>query len=382
MNVPQWWRLQSVRARQGSEAFGELDVMNLRVDEADFQMADDFCQRFRTAPVEARGVFGRNEYARSIAGAVEVGFFVDDFTPDREFLGKPVVKTGDIPAASLVVSSVALGRPRTVAAKLDAAGCRHLDYFQFFERSGLPLLPVTFWQDVRPDFEANEARYREVFERLADAESKRTFERLLAFRLSADLNWMEGFTDRQREQYFEDFLELAPAGETFVDVGGFDGFTTLEFVKRCPDYARVCFFEPDADNLAHAKTRLSALERIDFYPYGLSNEPGVVRFSTSGSASSISDDGDQEIQVRSLDRLFDHPVSFIKMDIEGAEGMALEGARETILAHHPRLAVCVYHKAADLWQLPQQVLRIRDDYRVFLRHYTEGVTETVMFFVP
>jgi hypothetical protein len=75
-------------------------------------------------------------------------------------------------------------------------------------------------------------------------------------------------------------------------------------------------------------------------------------------------------------------VTFIKMDIEGSECNALAGAHETICRCHPRLAVAVYHHAGDLWRIPQLVLATRDDYSLYLRHYTEGVVETVMFFIP
>ncbi|MEQ9566287.1 MAG: FkbM family methyltransferase, partial [Pseudomonadales bacterium] len=61
---------------------------------------------------------------------------------------------------------------------------------------------------------------------------------------------------------------------------------------------------------------------------------------------------------------------------------ALRGARHTILEHHPKLAICVYHRADDFWKIPETVFSIRDDYDLYLRHYTEGVTETVMFFIP
>ena len=347
-----------------------------------FHAADIFCADFRGADTALRGVFGRNEYAASIAAAVDVGFFVDDFTSDSEFAGRPVLRTEEIPEGALVVSAVVLGRPRSAAARLTSRGCRHLDYFQFWERSGLDLAPVTFWAEFESDFDRNKARYEAVYQRLADAESRKTFRDLLSFRLTADLGWMAGYTDRQREQYFEPFLELRTEGETFVDVGSFDGFTSLQFMEQCPDYASVMVFEPEAANLAVVQERLAGRRDVRFFPYGLAAEPGTVRFSASGSSSSISDAGDCEVQVETLDRLADQPVSFIKMDIEGAEGGALAGAMETIRRDHPRLAVCVYHQASDIWRLPEQVLAIRDDYRIFLRHYTEGVTETVMFFVP
>ena len=75
-------------------------------------------------------------------------------------------------------------------------------------------------------------------------------------------------------------------------------------------------------------------------------------------------------------------LTFLKMDIEGTELLALEGASQTISRCKPRMAICVYHNASDLWRIPQKVLSIFDGYDIYLRHYTEGVTETVMFFIP
>ena len=70
------------------------------------------------------------------------------------------------------------------------------------------------------------------------------------------------------------------------------------------------------------------------------------------------------------------------MDIEGSEQEALLGAKETILSSHPTLAISVYHKPEDLRKITTIVLGIRSDYKLYLRHYTEGTDETVMFFVP
>ena len=70
------------------------------------------------------------------------------------------------------------------------------------------------------------------------------------------------------------------------------------------------------------------------------------------------------------------------MDIEGSELDAIEGAKNLISLNHPRLAICVYHNAGDFWKIPQRILSIRSDYRIYLRHYTESIYETVMFFIP
>ena len=61
---------------------------------------------------------------------------------------------------------------------------------------------------------------------------------------------------------------------------------------------------------------------------------------------------------------------------------ALQGAQGHIKNGHPILAIAVYHTVSDFWRIPEYVLSLRPDYRIFLRHYTEGWSETVMYFIP
>lgn len=70
------------------------------------------------------------------------------------------------------------------------------------------------------------------------------------------------------------------------------------------------------------------------------------------------------------------------MDIEGFEYEALRGAQRLIGKYQPKLAISVYHNAEDIWKIPKLILEINTNYKIFLRHYTKGICETIMFFVP
>ena len=73
-------------------------------------------------------------------------------------------------------------------------------------------------------------------------------------------------------------------------------------------------------------------------------------------------------------------VTFIKMDIEGSEMKALKGAEGIIKQQKPKLAICVYHKPEDIWEIPAYILSLRDDYKFYFRHYCYwGIGETVMY---
>lgn len=71
----------------------------------------------------------------------------------------------------------------------------------------------------------------------------------------------------------------------------------------------------------------------------------------------------------------------LKMDIEGAELSALAGARESIRKWKPKLAICIYHKKEDLWEIAEYILGIEPEYRLYMRNYEDTATELVLYAV-
>lgn len=86
------------------------------------------------------------------------------------------------------------------------------------------------------------------------------------------------------------------------------------------------------------------------------------------------------IETTSLDSaLAGKRVTFIKMDIEGAELKALMGAEKIIREQKPKLAISLYHSPEDICTIPQYLMRVRQDYKYYLRHYSLFDTETVLY---
>lgn len=350
-------------------------------DEDSKQRALDLCKRFIDLPAARRFVFGRNVYTEAVAGKLELAGVIDDFTSETSFAGLPVVKTDDLPADAMVLAASG-GRPLTVRKLLDARGIANLDYFQFQKWSGLDLSEAVFNEGFGQRFADNQDKVDWLFARLADEESREILRKLLSFRYNHDLKMLEGFTERQTEQYFEPFFTLSGEHPVFVDVGGFDGYTSAEFVRKCPGYDSVFIFEPEPFNGKRCQERLASFGNIHVLPFGAGQENCTLRFSSDGSASAVRENGEFEVEIRRIDDLVDRPPTFIKIDIEGSESMAIEGARNSIATHKPALAIAVYHGPGDFWDIPCQVLSINDDYKIYIRHYTESIYETVMYFVP
>lgn len=342
--------------------------------------AEAFCDAFIHSD-KSKYIFGRSAWAKSIAHQIEVDGFIDDFTHEKFYLGKPIVPINEIPHDALVVVTV-IGKPLTAEKRVKRFQFESIDYYSFFKYAKLSIKQIMFWEGMIEDIKCNLSKYQWTYNLLEDDISKNQFYNIINFRLTYDLDYMRGFSDRENEQYFEDFLNLQKSGEVFVDVGAYDGYTTEAFIKLSPKFHKVFLFEPEEKNMKVAKERLSRFDNIIYHQLGLSNRKESLRFDTSGSSSKITQDGDVTIDVNKLDDIIDERVSFIKMDIEGAEPQAIEGAKETIAKYHPKLAISVYHRKDDFWTIAQQILSVREDYKIYLRHYTEGISETIMFFIP
>ena len=70
------------------------------------------------------------------------------------------------------------------------------------------------------------------------------------------------------------------------------------------------------------------------------------------------------------------------MDIEGAELEALSGAERIIKNYAPIIAVSIYHKRNDIWDIPKLLLRINPSYRFAFGHYSACLMDTVLYALP
>lgn len=357
------------------------ETVRLKWSDAHSERARELCHAFLAREPEKRYIFGCNVYAAAVASQLDIAGFVDDYSQDLEFEGRPLIRTEALPADAMVLVASG-GRPLTVRALLRDRNIVNVDYFSLYRWGGLDLPEAVFNEGFRTEFDNNRDKVDWIFGLLADQESRRILNRLMSFRYTYDLTNLEGFTERQTEQYFEPFFTLLADRPVFVDVGGFDGFTSEEFIRRVPDYHTIYIFEPEEANRARCSKRLSGFDKIHLFPYGAGREETTLKFSSNGSASTISDSGEHEIEIRRIDDLVKEPPTYIKMDIEGAELMALDGARNTIATHRPALAIAAYHRPSDIWNIPINILDIYQDYKVYLRHYTESIYETVMYFIP
>lgn len=192
----------------------------------------------------------------------------------------------------------------------------------------------------------------------------------------------------QEQQYFNpDFMSFEDEGEVFVDAGCCDMTTTLKLSKHCK-LKRAYAFEPDYVNYSICKnTAEKEFESgvVKLIQKGTWSSTMTLRFdSSSDGASHVSGQGDSSIDVTTIDEVVDENerITFIKMDVEGSELESLKGARDTIKRCKPKLAICIYHKPEDMVEIPIYIKSLVPEYKLYIRHHSNGEGETVLYAIP
>lgn len=324
-------------------------------------------------------ILGINKLGKSVLKHLEVDGIIDDFTRVQKSRKKTVLQIEEVPKNSIILT-VATGSPLEVNIKLDKLGYTHFNYLAFIRYSKLDLIHPPFIMDFKDDFLENENKYQEMYNLLADEKSKEVFNKVINFKMSFDLEFMKGFTNNFDEQYFDKELIHNIKNITFVDGGAYVGDTLPNIIQNFPDYKKIYCIEPNDLHIKIAKRDFENQRDIEFINCGLGKEK--VEISKAQESQDICAHDYQAININTIDNLIKEKVDFIKLDIEGAEQDTIIGAKQTILRYHPILAICIYHKAQDWYKVPELVLSIRNDYKVYIRHYMEGIYETVMYFIP
>jgi FkbM family methyltransferase len=316
-------------------------------------------------------LFGRTSATRQLSAIVRAGGF-------RE----PLVIESSLPcdphsADYLTINCVVAGRPLAAQAAMQALGLRNtLSYFDLYAADP-DQFTLPFCADAQRDYQVNAEHYDWLRNILADQISRETLEQVLQLRIYGHLGGTR-LQYRLPDQYWDEIIDLR-SRHSFFDGGAFDGQNSTDFMKRQPHWERIWMAEPMPDAALSLRQKFSDAN-IVVAACALGSTNGITKMQTLGTQSHQSEQG-TVVPMRRIDDLIDqHKLGYLKLDIEGAEIDALHGAVRSISRDRPALAICVYHQQSHFWQVPRFVRSIDASYQVALRHYTEGVFETVMYF--
>ena len=205
-----------------------------------------------------------------------------------------------------------------------------------------------------------------VYNRLADDISRKTFENVVKYKLSGKINYLLECEVSANEPY-DTFFPLS--NDSFLDLGAYNGDTALDFAARCQNYKSIFAVEPDKKTFKKLLKNTEGLESFTAINACITDCCKTVKFQMLGGRNSVLGDGKDEIEGISVDSLAISP-TYIKMDIEGQELAGIKGSIDTILKHKPKMLISAYHRTEDLITIPKAVFDIRDDYKIYLRHFS------------
>ncbi len=261
-----------------------------------------------------------------------------------------------------------------------------LEVWREFGRRGVPA-PSHFWlapagEDQLPPEGTNvHRRLSAARALLCDQESVATFDNILEWRRTG--SWQSSPPARPLEEaYISKDVPLRRHGVHFVDVGAFTGDSTIRLFRDGFSLTRVTALEPDPANYV---SLIETLDGLGFpscaLPLAASSQAEQIKFNLGvGTGSHASSKGSSTVQTVALDDVLrGTPVDYVKMDIEGAELAALKGSRDIIRGQAPDLAICVYHRPEDIWEIPIWLNEQQPSYRFFMRTYAFQSFETVLY---
>ena len=242
--------------------------------------------------------------------------------------------------------------------------------------------------EMKEKVENNKDKINQIRNTLKDEISRKTFDYLIQYRVSNNRQLLSEVYETEHRQYFPTKEIFKPTeDEVFIDAGAYNGATSVEFsewVHR--KYQKIYLMEPDKlmKTVAKEYMALKNVKNVEIIGKGAYSKSTVLNFrSIAESGSSYIDEtGNSTIETITIDEmLHSSPATYIKMDIEGAELPALMGTEKTIEQYRPKLAISIYHKDDDLWNIPYYIYKKYPWYQLFIRHYTTITTETILYAV-
>lgn len=268
---------------------------------------------------------------------------------------------------------------------------RNYDAFvRYFER--FPL-----WGTLNPDngdYQTFELRvnvlkqrsyeFLHLYKKLEDYLSKRTLCAILRNWTFLDFNYLAEVKSIFPD-YYEPDIFSGNENDVFVDIGAFTGDSILQYIQMYgTKYKRIYAYEISEDTVLDLCKNVAEYHDIIVRCKGVGDKKGSMYIEKNGDSSAnklvAQEDegggGRGTVEIVALDEDIEDEISFIKMDIEGAEQSALLGAVKTIQRYHPKLAICTYHGYEDIWKIPFIIESIYPGYTFYLRHYGGNLIPT------
>lgn len=239
--------------------------------------------------------------------------------------------------------------------------------------------PFRYWLVDPHYYETNADRIAALRGRLFDDASRELLDSIVEFRTKGDyLKLPEPST----QQYFPADMPQWPQPLRFIDCGAYTGDTVQEMRAAGLVFEAVATFEPNLQNFHQLVRNLSDINALNF-PCGVSDTNKQIGFDGAlGAGGHLAASATEQVTCVRLDDALPHfAPNLIKMDIEGEEPQALQGAENILRQYQPHLAISIYHRAEHLWSILEQLDSYALGYQFYLRCHARITFDTVLYAV-
>jgi FkbM family methyltransferase len=337
-------------------------------------------------------VIGATPYARAFvrqAEALDIVAVCDNNAAGKPFERFEIVAEGALadlkrrhPALLAVMMVESKGAAAHFGPYCDALGIDWLGLLHAHRRTGFayPAVQAKFYDGLVESVWNRRDQWDQFAATLDDDLGRGVFFSVLLFRLTGERRYLEAAHLASTAQGEPAWLRPT-ASHVYVDGGAYDGDTVIRFIDKVgPAYDQIYAFEPDSENFALLEARTKHLANIRRFQQGLHSDRQTLRFAAGNDQGSyISDQGKLVIEVTAIDQAVDRPATAIKLDIEGSEAAAIEGARNQITTNRPGLCISAYHQTDDLFTLPDRIRALDPAYRLSLRQFTPWLYDTNLY---
>ncbi|MBR6675784.1 MAG: FkbM family methyltransferase [Clostridia bacterium] len=298
---------------------------------------------------------------------VEGVFASSDFVRNRTFRDMPVQsiemireKYGDDFVVLLAFGTTL----SSVVENIKAVAERHTLFIPEVPLYGTELFTYEYYTEHLSEIES-------ACELFADEESRKVYEDMIGFRLSGEPKLLANAESMALS--YEDIL----GGESYscaIDCGAYKGDST-EMMARVLSPERIIAVEPDPKTYLKlsAYAENETLTEVKAVNAAVGKETGTVEFMSSASRGSGKEGISKSAKCKTVPLLTvdeiakGEKVDLLKLDVEGDEADAIEGALETIKRCCPAMAVSVYHRTEDIFSLTKKINELLPDHDLYLR---------------
>ncbi len=292
-------------------------------------------------------------------------FASDEFVRGHSFRGKRVLKYSEVTEKYddfAIVMAFAVHDEKMLA-RVNELSKKHTLYFPDVPVVGGDIFSREYIKDHDKEFD-------KAFSLLSDEKSRQSFLDILNFKVSGKTEYLFK-CERKKEEIYSDYLRPND-DEILMDLGAYDGDTVREFLNITDNkFQKIYAVEADEKNYKKLCDKTSQLNKIERLNLAAWNKKDTIFFDKKkGRNSKLSSSGKIEVCADSVDNiLHGKKITLLKMDIEGSENEALDGAKKTIERYKPKLYICAYHRNSDMFTLPLKIHEICPDYKIYFAHH-------------